>query len=398
MARFEDREYNERAIQPMPTGFIPMLNIEPIDLTSKAHVRRFVDLPYRLYRGHAHWVPPLRSDIELLLDKTRHPFYDHSEAAFFIAVRDGRDVGRIAALDNRSFNAYHRTRQAQFYLFECEDDQTTAAALFAAAFDWAKPRGLDTIVGPKGFGALDGYGLLVDGFEHRPMMTMMNYNFPYYPRLVETVGFHKDVDFISCYLNSGAYRLPDRIRSLAERVERRGLLSVKRFTSKAELKAWAPRIGEAYNHAFVHNWEYYPLTPREIKFLFDNLLVIADPRLIKIITSGDRVVGFLFGFHDVSAALQRARGRLLPFGLIDLLLELRRTKWVAINGAGILPEYQGRGGNALLYNEMDKTIREFGFQHADLTQVADTAVQMRSDLVNLGGQLYKTHRVYERAL
>jgi hypothetical protein len=173
---------------------------------------------------------------------------------------------------------------------------------------------------------------------------------------------------------------------------------VKRFKSKQELKEWAPRIGEAYNQAFVHNWEYYPLTQREIKFILDNILVIADPRLIKIITHGEEVVGFLFGFHDVSAALQRARGRLFPFGLIDLLLELRRTKWVAMNGAGILPEFQGRGGNALLYNEMDKTIREFGFQHADLTQVADTAVDMRRDLVSVGGKLYKTHRVYRRKL
>ncbi|MBP7688481.1 MAG: hypothetical protein KA765_11255 [Thermoflexales bacterium] len=375
-----------------------MLIIEPVDLGHRAHIRRFIDLPYRLYRNHPQWVPPLRMDMELMLNKTKHPFYDHSDAAFFIAVRDGRDVGRIAALENKPFNAYHHTRQAQFYLFECEDQLDTATALFEAAFNWARARGLDKIVGPKGFGALDGYGLLVEGFEHRQMMTMMNYNFAYYPRLVEALGFHKDVDFISCYLDSSTYHLPDRIRSIAERVERRGLLSVKRFKSKAELKEWAPRIGEAYNNAFVNNWEYYPLTQREIKFILDNILVIADPRLIKIITSGDQVVGFLFGFHDVSAALQRAKGRLFPFGLIGLLLELRRTKWVALNGAGILPEFQGRGGNALLYNEMDKTIREFGFHHADLTQVANTAVQMRNDLVNIGGELYKTHRVYERAL
>ncbi len=375
-----------------------MLLIEPVALGTRSHIRRFVDLPYRLYRNHPQWVPPLRMDIELMLNKTKHPFYDHSDAAFFIAVRDGRDVGRIAALENKPFNAYHHTRQAQFYLFECEDNLDTATVLFEAAFNWARARGLDKIVGPKGFGALDGYGLLVEGFEHRQMMTMMNYNFAYYPRLVEALGFHKDVDFISCYLDSSTYHLPDRIRSIAERVERRGLLSVKRFKSKAELKEWAPRIGEAYNNAFVNNWEYYPLTQREIKFILDNILVIADPRLIKIITSGDQVVGFLFGFHDVSAALQRAKGRLFPFGLIGLLLELRRTKWVALNGAGILPEFQGRGGNALLYNEMDKTIREFGFHHADLTQVANTAVQMRNDLVNIGGDLYKTHRVYERKL
>ncbi|MFN8597871.1 MAG: hypothetical protein U0559_17020 [Anaerolineae bacterium] len=375
-----------------------MLTVEPVNLSKRADIHRFIDLPYRLYRNHPQWVPPLRMDIELMLNKQKHPYYEHSDADFFVAVRDGRVVGRIAALENKSFNQYHQTRQAQFYLFECEDDLEAATALFEKAFEWARSRGLNKVVGPKGFGALDGYGVLIEGFEHRQMMTMMNYNFPYYPQLVEANGFEKEVDFISCYLNSGVYHLPDRIRSIAERVEQRGTLQVKRFKNKAELKAWAPRIGEAYNKAFIRNWEYYPLTQREIKFILDNILVIADPRLIKIITSGDDVVGFLFGFHDVSEALQRAKGRLFPFGLIGLLLELRRTKWVAMNGAGILPEHQGRGGNALLYNEMDRTIRDFGFEHADLTQVADTAVQMRNDLVNIGGKLYKTHRVYTREI
>jgi len=124
--------------------------------------------------------------------------------------------------------------------------------------------------------------------------------------------------------------------------------------------------------------------------------LVADPRLIKVIINKDQVVGFLFAFPDISAALQRAKGNLFPFGLVDMLIEMRRTKWVAINGAGILPQFQGRGGNALLYSEMEKTIRDYNFTHADLTQVAETAVQMRNDLVNLGGEIYKIHRVYSK--
>jgi hypothetical protein len=177
-------------------------------------------------------------------------------------------------------------------------------------------------------------------------------------------------------------------------VQRKGTLRVQRFKSKKELIAWAGRIGEAYNKTFIHNWEYYPLTEREIKFLIDNLMTVADHRLIKIITHGDEVVGFLLAFPDVSAALQRAHGRLLPFALPDLLLEMRRTKWVSLNGAGILPEYQGIGGNALLYSEMEKTIHEFNFHEADLTQVAESAVNMRHDLENVGCRAYKNHRVY----
>jgi GNAT superfamily N-acetyltransferase len=375
-----------------------MLTIEQVDSYLEDHIRRFVDLPYRLYRNHLQWVPPLRVDVELMLNKQKHPFYEHSEADFFLAVRDGHDVGRVAALVNTRFNAYHHTKQAQFYLFECEEDQEAAKALFEKVSEWARARGLDKLVGPKGFGPLDGYGLLIEGFEHRQMMTMMNYNYPYYPQLVENLGFHKEVDFVSCYLSSTGFNLPERVHSIAKRVQQRGTLQVKRFKDKNELKAWADRIGDAYNRAFVNNWEYYPLTQREIKFTLDNLLVIADPKLIKIITHDDQPVGFLFGFHDVSAGLQRAKGRLFPLGLLYILVELRRTKWVALNGAGILPEFQGRGGNALLYAEMEKTVKEFGFEYADLTQVADTAVQMRHDLVNLGGKLYKTHRVYVKEL
>jgi GNAT superfamily N-acetyltransferase len=375
-----------------------MITIERVDTQSSKQVHRFLRIPFRLYANHPQWVPPPLMDVQTMLNRQKHPFYEHSDADFFIAVRDGQDVGRIAALENRRFNEYHDTRQAQFYLFECEDDQEAATALFERVFEWARARGLDRLIGPKGFGALDGYGLLVEGFEHRQMMTMMNYNYEYYPRLVEALGFEKEVDFISCYINADTFRLPDRIHSIAGRVQRRGILTVRRFRSKRVLLKWAGRIGEAYNRAFVENWEYYPLTEAEVKFLVSNLVMVANPRLIKIITHGDDVVGFLFGFPDVSAALQRARGRLLPFGIIDLLLEMRRTKWVALNGAGILPEFQGRGGNALLYSEMEKTILEFGFQHADLTQVAETAVQMRRDLINLGGKPYKNHRVYVRNL
>ena len=375
-----------------------MVSVHKVDTGSRAQVHRFVELPFRLYKNHSQWVPPLLGDARLMLDRRRHPFYEHSDADFFLAIRDGRDVGRIAALENRRYNAHHGKRRAQFYLFDCFDDEEAAHQLFGRVFEWARERGLDEVVGPKGFSALDGYGMLVEGFEHRQMMTMMNYNYAYYPRLAEVAGFVKEVDFVSCYLDASTYHLPERIHRVADRVRQHGGLTVTRFTSKRALKAWAKRIGAAYNQAFTQNWEYYPLTEREIAFLVQNLTLVAQPRLIKIITHESEVVGFLFGFPDVSAALQRMRGHLFPLGILDLLRELRRTRWIAFNGGGILPEYQGRGGNALLYSEMEKTVREFGFLRADLTQIAETAVQMRRDLENIGARPYKNHRVYRRDL
>jgi len=376
-----------------------MLRVDKIDTNDKASVRRFISILYRLYENHPQWVPPILMEAETQLNKSKHPFYEHSDADFFIATRDGRDVGRIAALENKRFNQYHKTKQAQFYLFDCEDDQEVANALFEMVIDWAKGRGLDRLVGPKGFGALDGYGIQVEGFEHRQIMSMMNYNYPYYVRLVENLGFTKEVDFVSCYMSKDTFHLPERVYRIVDRVKSRNNLDVHRFETKKDLRAWAKKIGKLYNDSFINNWEYYPLTDREIQYLLENILTIADPRLIKIITHNDDAIGFLFGFPDLSAAFQRAKGHLFPFGAIDiLLLEPKRTKWVSLNGAGVLPEYQGVGGNALLYIEMEKTLHDFNFEHADLTQVAETAVQMRHDLENVGGKAYKNHRVYQKQI
>lgn len=375
-----------------------MLQIRKIETENKKDVRRFIELPFALYMGHPLWVPPIRRDIKTRLDREKHPFHQHSDVDFFLAERNGEVLGRIAVIENNPYNKYHGKRQAQFYFFECVEDLDVARGLFEIAYDWARERNLNQIVGPKGLGPLDGYGMLVEGYEFRPAMTMMNYNPPYYPAFMHALGFQKEVDFVSCYLSAEKIKLQERVHRIAERAAKRSGLSVKRFKNKRELLSWAPRIGKTYNETFVENWEYYPLTEREIDFVVNEILSFADPKLIKIIVHGNNVVGFLFAFPDVSAAIQRNHGRLLPFGIIDLLIESKRTKWVALNGAGVLPEFHGRGGNALLYSEIERTIHEFGYKHADLTQVAESALQMRRDLENVGGVAYKNHRVFIRNL
>ena len=295
---------------------------------------------------------------------------------FFPCHPAGEVVGRICAAENKPFNAFHKRKQPEFYYFDCFDEIEIAKALFMAVSDWAHARGLDTIIGPKGLSPFDGYGILVEGFQHRQMMTMMSYNYDYYPKLIEALGFEKEVDFVCCYLPAEFFRLPERVERIAKRVKERGSLKVKEFKSKQELLRWAPRIGEAYNQTFINNWEYYPFSPGDVQFAVDNVFLVADYRLIKVITHGDDIVGFLFAFPDVSAAFQRARCHLFPFGLLDLLLETKRTRTVAGNGMGILPEYQGMGGNALLYYEMGRSVLGFNqFSQVEMTQVAETALK-----------------------
>ena len=376
-----------------------MLAIEKINTDNKAQVKQFAEFPYRLYKACPQWVPPLFVDAYLPLNRKKHPFFEHSDADFFLALRDGQVVGRICAAENKLFNEYHQTKKAQFYGFESIDDLEVARCLFEAAFQWAKQRGMGTMIGPKGLSPFDGYGILVEGFKNRQMMTMMNYNYDYYPKFMEALGFEKEVDFVSCYLPAESFKIPERVERIAQRVIERGDLTVKIFQNKKELLEWAPRIGPAYNKAFIHNWEYYPFTQGDVKYAVDNVFMIADHRLIKLILHKDEIVGFLFAFPDVSAALQRAKGRLFPFGIIDILLDMKRTKTISGNGMGILPEFQGKGGNALLYYEMGKTVFSFNqFAHVEMTQVAETTRQMRADLKNLNGMEYKNHRVFRKSL
>ena len=376
-----------------------MITIEKVDTNNKSHVKRFVKFYYDLYKKCPQWVPPLLSDAYHPLNRKKHPFFVHSDADFFIAVRTGKVAGRICVAENKPFNDYHKTKNAQFYFFDCIDDMEVAEDLFNAAFDWARARRLDTIIGPKGLSPFEGGGLLVKGFEQRQMMTMTNYNYDYYPNLIEALGFEKLLDFVSCYLPAESFRIPERIERIALRVMERGNLKIKKFKNKQELVKWAPQIGEAYNRAFIENWSYYPFTKSDVEYAVENVFLAADHRLIKIITHGDDIVGFLFAFPDVSAALQRAKGHLFPFGIFDLLLEMKRTNTVAANGMGILPDYQGMGGNALLYYEMGKTILGFNqFIHVEMTQVAETTYQMRADLENLNGVEYKNHRVYRKTI
>ena len=372
------------------------MNLIPIDTTDRRRVRQFLDLPFRLYRNVPQWVPPLAPDAQRVLDRRRHPFYQHSAAVFFLALKGDRPIGRLAVIDNRHYNEFNTERTAFFYLFECEDNREAALALFDAAFGWARSRGLNKISGPKGFTALDGMGLLVKGFEHRPAFGIP-YNLPYYPALIETAGFEVASDVVSGYLNPSV-PFPDKIHQVAELVKTRRGLRVARFKTRRDLRAMLPRLQAMYNTSLEGTVGNTPLSDAEIQTLADQILWFADLKLIKIVMKDDEPVGFLLAYPDISAAVQRSRGRLFPLGWIDMLRELKRTKWVNVNGVGIVEKYRGLGGTALLYSEMYKSIIEGSFEHADLVQVGMDNDKMQRELRGLGIDFYKTHRLYRRAL
>ena len=372
------------------------MQIEQVSTSNSRHVRAFLSLPFRLYRDIPQWVPPLAADARRMLDRRRHPFYRHSEAAFFLAREQGCPIGRLAVLDNAHYNTHNNERCAFFCLFECENIPAAAQGLFDAAFDWARGRRLERMVGPKGLTALDGMGLLVKGFEHRPALGIP-YNRPYYPALIEAAGFERLEDVVSGYLGAATV-FPPRIHEVAGQVMARRGLYVARFRRRRDLRALVPHLQTLYNTAIEGTSGNTPLTAEEAHTLAQQLLWFADPRLIKIVYKGDEPIGFLFAYPDVSAAIQRTQGRLFPWGWIAVLRELRRTDWININGAGILPQHRGLGGMAVLFSEIHKSIVESGCSHVEIVQIGVGNERMQRELRGLGVDFYKTHRVYQRPL
>ena len=256
-------------------------------------------------------------------------------------------------------------RNAHFYLSDSIDDQEVASALFETAASWARTRGLNVLRGPLGFMALDGFGMLARGFEHRPALGIP-YNFDYYLRLAKTWGFELEERVFSGYLSVAEMRanFPQRVLEVADKVRTRYGFGVKTFKSKHELKNWvAPRLADIYNQALTDIAGDPPLSQDEVAAVADNVLI----------TNKDgEVIGFLFCVLDISEGIKKANGRLLPFGLFHLLLELRRTNWINLNGMGILPDYHGLGGTAVMYAELFRALEQFPrFEHADIVQISE---------------------------
>jgi hypothetical protein len=373
------------------------MNIRKLDVADKNDVNRWIRFPFDLYKGSKQWVPPLVGGVKTQLNPEKHPFYKHSTADFFTAEEKGKTLGRIALLHNTRFNKYQEEKAGQFAFFEVMEDINVARALFETAFNWCTKKGFDVIYGPKGMIGADASGVLVEGFEHRPALNVP-YNYAYYDEFIKDSGFKKERDALSGYIDAKNADLPPRVAKIAERImERRGF-RIKTFKTKNEMRAMIPKVKEVHHQAFEPGHGYYPHTEEEYQFVANDLITIADPSLIKLVMKGDDVIGFLFAYHDVSAGIQRAKGKLFPIGWLHILWDKKFTKWVNVNGIGILPEYQGLGANAIMYYELAKTIKSFMFEHADTVIIGEENYESFSDNVAVGVTWYKRHRLYKKNL
>lgn len=369
------------------------ISVRPV--LSKRDEMAFIKFQWEVYKGNRHWVPPLIMDRKKMIDRKNNPFYRHAEMELFVAERDGRIAGRIAAIVNHNHNREHHDKVGFFGFFETLDDQEVATALFDAAKDWLKQKGMTAMRGPATPSVNDEYGLLIGGFDKSPAV-LMTYNPAYYQKLVETWGFKKARDLYAYYLHKDKV-FSDKMVRVSEMVRQRtGVvirpLNMKRFDDEVTI------IRDLYNRGWERNWGEVPMTDEEFRYVAKDLKAVVDPRIVIIAEIKGKPVGFGMSLPDLNMVLKdNKNGYLIP-ALVRLLLFKKRINFMRIVILGVLPEYQKTGLGGLLFYETGRRGVENGFFQGEASWVVEDNVMMNRGAEMMNAEKYKTYRVYEREI
>jgi GNAT superfamily N-acetyltransferase len=365
-------------------------------------LRQFINLPYRLYKGDAYWVPPLRISQRDILNTRKHPFYRTSDVEMLLAVVEGRVAGRIMAILNHAHNDFHGERAGFFGFFESERRQEIATRLFEAAAQWLRSKGAEVIRGP--FNPSTNYecGLLVEGFDAPPRI-MCTYNPPWYAELVEACGFRKAMDLYAYDISNDYFIHSDKLSRVAERLKKKDRITVR----TVNLKNFAEEvqvIRRVYNDAWSKNWGFVPVSEEEFDHLAKDLKQLVDPRVVMIAeqetTDGSRQpIGFFLAVPDINIALKRVRdGRLMPFGLLKLLWYSRKINFIRIITMGIVRSHQSLGAGSILLSEIHERGPAAGYPDGEMSWVLESNTMMIRAAEMIGGRLSKTYRIYEKSI
>jgi len=372
------------------------LAIEVVAISGKSGLNEFVKLPWSIYGNDPHWVPPLQIAVKELLDKAKHPFYANADAEFFVARRDGKAVGRIAAIIDRNHNKFHEEKAGFFGFFESIDDLEVAKSLLKTAREWVKTRGAEFIRGPVNPSTNYECGLLVEGFDSSPMV-MMTYNPRYYPRLLEQAGFQKVKDLYS-FVNTADGVDLEKIGRVSDRAMKRHNVTVRPVNMK-DFQGEVSRIWDVYNAAWSRNWGFVPMTREEFFLMGKEMKQILKPEMVLIGETAGRMIGFALALPDVNVALKPANGRLLPTGLLKILYYQRKIRAVRVIALGVVEEFRASGVAAGFYAALVRNARKLGYdQECEMSWILEDNVLMTRSLELMGAKRSKTYRLYQMEL
>ena len=366
----------------------------------KKDLRRFFDVADRVYAGDPNWVPPLRSDVALVFAE-KNPFWEHAQIQLFLAVKEGSDAGRVAAILDQAHNEFHGEKTVFFGFFESVNDPAVAGALFGAVADWGKARGMTNLRGPANPSLNDEAGLLVEGFDSPPVL-MMTYNPRTYPALLEGAGFRKAKDLLAYWFDLGEKPL-ERLTRVANRLRKRETDIVVRTVSKGGLARDLPKIREVYNEAWEANWGFVPMTAAEMDYMAKRLKPLVVEELLWLAEARKpdgtlEPVAFMLNLPDYNVAIAKAGGSLLPFGWLKFLLALKKIKTLRVVTLGIKKSYRVRGIQSIMMADSLQFLLKKGYTGCEVSWMLEDNDAVLNAVNLWGGRLYKTYRMYDRAI
>ena len=376
-----------------------MPRIEITQVVSRAERDAFIKFPWRIYANDPVWVPPLLIERKKFLNRKKHPFFEHGDAALFLARAGGEIVGRIMASDDPNYNAVHHTNVGCFGMFESIDDQEVANALFDAAAKWLRAKGRDEIMGPIDYSTNYLCSLLIDGFQFPPTV-LTPHNPPYYRALLEGWGFEKAMDLYAWRLANPADAV-SRLRRLSAALKDRQNVTL-RHGNLSDIAGEGRRLRQIYNEAWRNNWGFVPFSEKEFEFLTRELKPILLPEYVWLAEIDNEPVAFSLCVPDINVALKKINGRLttfgLPIGLAKLLYHKRLLKSVRLVALGVVPKFRRHGiAEMLVLRSIEEAMVKRGCI-GEASLILENNLMMNRFLEAIGLEKYKTYRIYRKAL
>jgi len=373
-----------------------MAPLEIRKLKSRRDLRTFVRLPTKIHRNHAGWIPPLYSEEWKFFRPSTNRAFSYSDTTLALAFRDGTPVGRIMGIINHRYNGARGEKNARFAGLECGDDQDVAHGLLSFVEGWARVRGMTRVVGPLGFTDQDPQGYLFEGFEHEPSIGTY-YNFAYVLRLLEGEGYEKDMDY-AVYRVDLPREVPEFYRKIADRVSRKNVCRLLEFTRRRQLKPQIKPVLALMNSCFEELYGYSALDEKEMQDLSRRFLPVLDPRFVKVAVCGEDVVGFNIAMPNLAEGFRRAKGRLFPIGIFQILRAGRRTKQLDSLVGGIRSDFRGKGVDAIIGCATMASAIKAGFTFVDSHHELEYNFKVRGEMEKLGGRVYKRYRIFGKSL
>lgn len=362
-------------------------------VSSRKDWNDFIKFPWKIYKSDPHWVPPLISQQKDIFNKKTYPFFEHSEAEFYIARRGKKTVGTIAAILNNRHNMVHDENVGFFGFFETIDDYAVAEKLLDTAVAWCKNKKLDAIRGPENYSQNDTCGLLVDGFDTPPVI-LMTHNPPYYQGLIEKYGFTKAMDLWAWEMGTET-DMPERVVDVVEKIKSRSKFTFRKINKK-DFDNELEKVKHVYNSAWEKNWGFVPLTDHELEHIAKNLVQIIDEDIVFFAELDGEPIGFSLACPDINQALKKLNGRLFPFGIFKLLYYSRKISRLRVIIMGIIKEYRNKGLDAVFYLDTYRRGIEKGYNWGEFSWILENNDPMNTALKNIGARVYKTYRIYEK--